>query len=128
MTLPTHWSQWGLCMALLAVGLVHLLPVSGVLGAGRLNALYGVDSADPNLLLLLRHRAVLFGLIGGGLIMAAFVPDLRIFAALVALISMLSFIALAGADRTPQIVRVIQIDWVLTAVLGLALGLRLMFR
>ena len=40
--------------ALLVVGVIHLLPLAGVLGAERLNQLYGIDDAnqigvyDPN--------------------------------------------------------------------------------
>ena len=50
------------------VGLVNLLPVSGVLSANRLQALYGVAIEDVNFLVLMRHRAVLFGIVGGLLV------------------------------------------------------------
>jgi len=50
---------------LIVVGVIHLLPLSGVLGSARLGALYGVPIDDPNLEILMRHRAVLFGLLGG---------------------------------------------------------------
>lgn len=50
-------------LALWLVALLHALPLAGVLGAARLSTLYGIDVADPNLALLLRHRAVLFGLL-----------------------------------------------------------------
>ena len=55
-----HWcSRMGrvLSVCLLVVGVIHLLPIAGVVGASRLSALYGIAVAEPNLELLLRHRA-----------------------------------------------------------------------
>ena len=49
---------------LILVGLIHLLPLSGVLGSERLASLYGLSFSEPNLAILMRHRAVLFGLLG----------------------------------------------------------------
>jgi hypothetical protein len=60
---------------LVVVGIIHLIPVSGVLGAERLSALYGVSLNEPNLEILMRHRAVLFGLLGAFLVYAAFNPQ-----------------------------------------------------
>ena len=51
-------------LLLLVAGVIHLLPLSGVLGAQRLAALYGLAFDEANLLLMMRHRAVLFGLLG----------------------------------------------------------------
>ena len=62
-------------LALVAV--IHLLPVAGVLGVDRLESLYGVALGDPNLQVLMRHRAVLFGLLGGFLLLAAFRQTLQ---------------------------------------------------
>jgi hypothetical protein len=77
------------------VGLVNALPVLGVLGAQRLELLYGMPFAGDDLVLLMRHRAVLFGLVGGLLLAAAFLPALRVVATFVGLGSMLSFVVLA---------------------------------
>ena len=49
---------------LILVGIIHLLPVSGVLGVERLAVLYGITLEEPNLEILMRHRSVLFGLLG----------------------------------------------------------------
>ena len=69
--------RYAVMACLLLAALIHLLPVAGVLGAERLQALYGIPIGDPNLLLLMRHRAVLFGVVGVLLATAAFVPALR---------------------------------------------------
>jgi nicotinamide riboside transporter PnuC len=80
---------------LVLVGIIHLLPVSGVLGVERLAALYGVSLAEPNLEILMRHRAVLFGLLGLLLVYAAFQPSLQPLATIAGLVSIVSFIAIA---------------------------------
>lgn len=80
---------------LILVGIIHLLPVSGVLGVERLAVLYGITLEEPNLEILMRHRSVLFGLLGLFLIYAAFHPGLQAMAVMAGLISVLSFIALA---------------------------------
>ncbi|MDP1776889.1 MAG: hypothetical protein Q8K94_09810 [Moraxellaceae bacterium] len=80
---------------LILVGIIHLLPVSGVLGAQRLTALYGITFDDPNLVSLMRHRAVLFGLLGLFMAYAAFQPSLQPLAFFAGFISVLSFMVIA---------------------------------
>ena len=80
---------------LVLVGIIHLLPVSGVLGVERLVALYGVSLGEPNLEILMRHRAILFGLLGLFLVYAAFQPSLKLMAIVAGLVSVVSFIAIA---------------------------------
>ena len=84
-----------LCIA----GLIHLLPLSGVMGRAALARLYGVEIGDPDLLILMQHRAVLFALLGGLMIHAAFAPSLRGLAVTMGLVSTVSFIAIALASR-----------------------------
>ena len=48
---------------LILVAAIHALPIMGVFAASKLAQLYGITVQDPNLELLLRHRAVLFGLL-----------------------------------------------------------------
>ena len=92
------------------------LLVVGVLGAERLNQLYGIDASEPNLAVLMRHRAVLFGL-------AAFKPPLQGLAVLAGFVSVLSFLALAwGAGVNAQLGRVVTADWVALAALVLGAG------
>jgi hypothetical protein len=82
-------------VALVAAGLIHLLPLAGVLGGDKLSALYGIPIAGPDLAILMRHRAVLFGLIGALCLVAAWREPLQWAALLIALASVLAFLALA---------------------------------
>ena len=82
-------------LVLLAVGVIHLLPLVGVLGADRLQTLYGIAIEGPDLQILMRHRAVLFGLLGSLMAVAAFRPSLQAVAIVMGLVSVLSFLALA---------------------------------
>ncbi|AKQ68377.1 Phosphopantetheine adenylyltransferase [Myxococcus hansupus] len=105
--------------ALVLVGVIHLLPLTGVLGRGHLESLYGTDISDPNLLLLMRHRAVLFGLLGAFLVCAAFTPTLHTAALILASGSVVSFLGLAQSlgAHTPQVRRVATVDLVALALL-----------
>jgi hypothetical protein len=113
-------------IVLLASALLHLLPALGVLGASRLAALYGAVYDEPNTLLLLRHRAVLFGLLALACGVAAFRPAWQTPVLLAALVSTASFVLLAvGAGPLNALVqRVVVIDIVAAVLLGLALLLR----
>lgn len=76
-------------------GIANLPPLLGVLGPEQLESLYGLPFAGDDLLLLMRHRAVLFGILGAFIIFAAFRVQLRAIATVAGLVSMLSFMFLA---------------------------------
>ena len=105
-------------------GLANLLPVSGVLSGSQLQTLYGVALEDANLLILMRHRAVLFGIVGGLLVASALHPPLRPVRLAVGLISMLSFIVIAWlvGSYNAELRRIVAVDLVASfALLGAAL-------
>lgn len=111
--------QTGWAAALFVAGLIHLIPVGGVVSARSLGRLYDLRLEDPGTVLLLRHRALLFGLLGLFLIVSAFMPPLRMAASLAALFSMLSFVVLAaGQELSAALRRVVRIDLVLSLVLA----------
>ncbi|MDD1510285.1 phosphopantetheine adenylyltransferase [Pseudomonas sp. CNPSo 3701] len=112
---------------LLVAGIIHLLPLAGVLGGERLNALYGLNFDEPNLHILMRHRAVLFGLIGALLVAAAFLPGLRGIALIGGLVSVLSFLLLAWSEPAynEALRRVVIADWIALACLLASLILHL---
>lgn len=115
---------------LIIAGIIHLLPVSGLLGAERLAALYGLSFGEPNLLILMRHRAVLFGLLGALLVWAAFRPVLQPAAMLGGMLSVLSFLLLAWATPgyNAALRKVVIADGVALACLALAIVLWLLRR
>jgi hypothetical protein len=117
--------RYAVMACLLLAALIHLLPVAGVLGAERLQALYGIPIGDPNLLLLMRHRAVLFGVVGVLLATAAFVPALRSVALCVGGASALAFLALAWTSPglNAAVGRVVTADLVAVLALGVAAAL-----
>jgi len=97
---------------LLAVGIIHLLPLSGVLSAARLFDLYGITFDDPNVEILMRHRAVLFGLLGIFLISSAFLPNLQLAALITGFVSVVSFLYLAYSvgGYNDQVNRIVTAD------------------
>ena len=106
-------------IAFVLAGLVNLYPLVGVLGADNLKSLYGVAIKNGDVLLLLRHRAVLFALIGGLLLYAAFRPAWRRFALIAGLTSMLTFLVLAFpfGGRSKELQQVFWVDLVAVIVL-----------
>ena len=111
-------------ITLLLVAVLHALPVMGVFGEARLSALYGVDVHEPNLALLLRHRAVLFGLLAVLLAMAALRPALHGAGLLAGLASVGAFLLLAlleGPLNAP-LAAVVRLD-IAALILLLAAGL-----
>lgn len=107
---------------LLIVAIIHLLPLTGVLGSEKLSTLYGLNFDEPNLSLLMRHRAVLFGLLGAFFIFAAFKPAYQPLALIAGFVSVLSFLWLAWStsNYNPQIARVFTADIIALACLIIA--------
>ena len=104
---------------LLVAAVIHLLPLSGVLGPAQLTRLYGVSVSEPNLVILMRHRAVLFGLLGVLLAVAAFVPSLQLIALVAGLASVGSFLLICWlvGGYNAQLARVFTADLVAAACL-----------
>jgi hypothetical protein len=114
--------QYVVSASLIIAAVIHLLPLSGVLGLQRLELLYGIPLPDPNLEILMRHRAVLFGLLGAFLLAAAFRPALQGPALLFGFVSVLSFLWLAWSvgGYNAQIGRIVAGD--IIALVALVIG------
>ncbi|RKR28407.1 hypothetical protein C8C93_3690 [Acidovorax sp. 93] len=119
--------RYGVPLILVLVAVVHALPLVGVLGAGKLAQLYGTPVQDAGVELLLRHRAVLFGLLAAFMGYAALRPELH---RLGLVVSVVSFLLLSwlqrGSALSAPLVTAVRVDGVALALLvvGLALHLR----
>jgi hypothetical protein len=111
-----------IAVALVVAGIIHLLPAAGMLGPDRLQALYGVQLDDPNLVILLRHRALLFALLGLLLVAAAFRAEWRGIALAAGYASVLGFLAFASVATgyNAELARVVRADWIALAALVVA--------
>ena len=108
---------------LLIVAMIHLLPATGFFGTEALQSLYGVDIDDPDLEVLMRHRSMLFGILGVVFAYAAFHPPTRPVAFAAAAASLLSFFYLAATvPNTSQAIRkIVIVDLVATTALATAI-------
>jgi hypothetical protein len=118
--------QYLVSASLILAGVIHLLPLPGLLGADKLAALYGLELSEPNLSILMRHRAVLFGLLGSFLVYAAFKPSLQPLAFVAAFVSVVSFLLLAWSSGgyNTQVGRVVTADLVALVVLVIGAAVR----
>jgi hypothetical protein len=107
-------------LLVLIAAAINLAPVPGAFAPERMSAFYGVDLRDPNLQILMRHRAVLFGLVGGVLLVAAFHPPARALGYILGFASMLSFLLIAWqvGGYSAEVRRVILVDVVGIAALA----------
>lgn len=112
---------------LIAAGLVNFLPVAGVLSADILASAYGIAVPEGDLLILLRHRALLLGILGALIIVSAFRRHLQLAAILAGFVSMLGFVAfaLASGEYGAELRRVLIIDLIALLALAAAAMLRL---
>ncbi|MEP0203623.1 MAG: hypothetical protein ABJ084_05175 [Halioglobus sp.] len=76
---------------LVIVGIINLVPVLGVISAQRLEAGYSVTLAGNDLAILLRHRALLFGILGAFILYSAFNPLYQLPAMIMGGVSMVGF-------------------------------------
>lgn len=113
-------------LALLAVaGLLNTAPAVGAVAPQGMYAAYGIASAGRDLEVVLRHRAVLFAVLGVGLLVAVFRPALRPIAVRANAISFGSFLVLviAGGPVGPGLMRVAAFDVAGLVALGVGVAL-----
>lgn len=111
----------------MVVGLINFVPLAGVLGDDILISAYAVEIASADMSLLLRHRAAMFGIIGGLLLIAAFRPTLRPVATWCGFASMISFaiLYLMTGSENVKLTQVLSFD---IAAIGMLLAASLLNR
>lgn len=109
-------------VVLVLVAIIHALPLLGVTGGARLANLYGIADMDASLEILMRHRAVLFGLLAAFLAYAAFKPELHGLALLGATASVVAFLAfaLSAGGYNAAVATVVKVDVVAAVLLVVA--------
>lgn len=105
-------------LPLFLVGLINFLPLIGLISLEKINKTYGLAVSSNDLEILLRHRALLFGVIGGFVFYSLFVPHYQSAAMALAAISMLGFMYLfhTVGEANDELFKIYKAD-----ILGLAL-------
>lgn len=107
-------------IALFISGIINILPSLLAFLPNKISKSYGIEIPNANYELLLRHRAILFGIIGGLMIYSAIVKKYYELSTIAGLVSMISFIILyfiIGKDISQELKKVMLIDLVATVIL-----------
>ena len=111
-------------IALFLAGIINILPAFLAFIPDKISKSYGIELPNENFELLLRHRAILFGIIGGLMIYSAIAKKYYTIATSVGLISMVSFILLfflIGKDINSELKNIMIVDIVASFILCLGL-------
>ncbi len=120
----TSWIVTGLVVL---VGVLNLMPAIVFFAPERSMSLYAIELGEPNLSIVMRHRAVLLGLLGLALIFGALKKELLVLVIVAALIGKGAFLFLVytSTGANSEIGRVALFDIGAIVVLLTALGLHL---
>ncbi|WDE14165.1 hypothetical protein [Thalassomonas haliotis] len=99
---------------LIIVGLINFIPVLGVFSAQKLESVYAITLASNDLIILMRHRALLFGVLGGFILYSAFYTSYQTAAMVMAGVSMLGYalLVLLVGGYNEAIFTILQVDLV----------------
>jgi len=118
--------ELAISLGLVISGLINFLPIVGIFGSEKLDSLYGITIKDADLLILMRHRAILFGLIGTFMFASTWVKDWQIPAMSIGMVSMLSFVGISQSTGTSN-VSIKRIE-VIDTILSIALAVIFVYR
>lgn len=99
-------------IVLFIVGAINILPSILVFSSKRLSKSYGIEIPNADFELLLKHRAVLFGIVGGLMLYSAITKKHYSLSITVGCISMVSFVVLYFLINgiNPNLGKVMKID------------------
>lgn len=92
--------RWVVPGLLIAVGLLNVAPAIVFFAPHRSSNLYGIELSDANLAVVMRHRAVMLGLLGAAMIYAAFRREVIVPVVVAALVGKASFLFLVYSTGT----------------------------
>lgn len=117
-------------VCLVIVGLINFAPLMGVISSSKLESSYAIQLQSNDLIILMRHRALLFGVLGGFILYAAFVPFYQNAAMLMAGISMLGYgaLTLSVGGYNAALFKVLLVDIVGLVLLLCAVVLKFWFK
>ena len=78
-------------VCLVIVGLINFVPVMGAFSTQKLENSYSISLVSNDLIILMKHRALLFGILGGFILYSAFFPSFQTVAMIMAGVSMVGF-------------------------------------
>jgi hypothetical protein len=106
------------------VGLINFVPVLAVISVQKLEEAYSISLVSNDLIILMRHRALLFGVLGGFILYSAFVPAYQGPAMLMAAISMIGYAALmySVGGYNDSLYKVLIIDYIGIVFLAVAVA------
>jgi hypothetical protein len=109
-------------ISLFLAGIINFIPSSLAFFSNKISTSYGIDVANGNLELLLRHRAVLFGIVGGLMLYSALTRRYYELSVVLGSVSMLSFVILyfSIGDINSELKKVMLFD--VAAIVILAIG------
>ncbi len=81
-------------ISLFLVGVIHLIPSRILLQSDYIETLYGIQTSDQSIKLIVLHRAVFFLFVGVFSILSSFLPKFYDIAFSISIVSMSSFIIL----------------------------------
>jgi len=102
-------------ICLFIAGVINFVPSILAFVPNKISESYGIEIPNSNYELLLRHRAILFGIIGGIMIYSAIAKKNYSMSVFIGMISMISFVILmnlVNGEINPELTKVMMIDLV----------------
>ncbi len=109
-------------ISLFLVGVIHLIPSRILLQSNYIETLYGIQTNDESIKLIVLHRAVFFLFVGVFSILSSFLPKFYDIAFYISIVSMSSFIILHFLipHENPKFNPIFKIDLFLVIILTLS--------